>query len=434
MTEKEFDDIFKSLNDVTETPGDGIWEGIERRMARRRRFVLLRRAGMISAAAAIVIAALLLKPETGHETAVRVIEGTERLAEASTKPEASEDGAGSPAGNPAENPVENPAGDRRETFGATVEAPVDVAKTATVNATGAAAVDAIGTVTSAVHATEVTKATEDVTVQSSGTPAKATSGADDEPETRYSQEELDRMSIDDFDESGTWTWEEEKVRKNKKDYLAAVLDLSTTAEAGTFANGIVSPAEIRHIRKMNAYKVDPGLNKKDTVIERNSGSYSIPVSVGIGAKIRLSKRFDLGIGLNYTIMSRKLAGEFNGEYYSEIRNIQQYIGIPVNLYYNIIGNDKISLYIQAGGAVERGISDLYRMTGADNSVITHHEPVKGVQFSVSAGIGIEYWFSSVAGVYFDPTIRYYFDNYQAKSIRTDQPLQTGFEIGVRFRF
>lgn len=430
MTEKEFDDIFKSLNDVTETPGDGIWEGIERRMARRRRFVLLRRAGMISAAAAIVIAALLLKPETGHETAVRVIEGTERLAEASTEPEASEDGAESPV----ENPVGNPAGDRRETFGATVEAPVDVAKTATVNATGAAAVDAIGTVTSAVHATEVTKATEDVTVQSSGTPAKATSGADDEPETRYSQEELDRMSIDDFDESGTWTWEEEKVRKNKKDYLAAVLDLSTTAEAGTFANGIVSPAEIRHIRKMNAYKVDPGLNKKDTVIERNSGSYSIPVSVGIGAKIRLSKRFDLGIGLNYTIMSRKLAGEFNGEYYSEIRNIQQYIGIPVNLYYNIIGNDKISLYIQAGGAVERGISDLYRMTGADNSVITHHEPVKGVQFSVSAGIGIEYWFSSVAGVYFDPTIRYYFDNYQAKSIRTDQPLQTGFEIGVRFRF
>ena len=430
MTEKEFDDIFKSLNDVTETPGDGIWEGIERRMARRRRFVLLRRAGMISAAAAIVIAALLLKPETGHETAVRVIEGTERLAEASTEPEASEDGAESPVENPIENPignpVGNPAGDRRETFGAT--------ETATVEATGAAAVDAIGTVTSAVHATEVTKATEDVTVQSSGTPAKATSGADDEPETRYSQEELDRMSIDDFDESGTWTWEEEKVRKNKKDYLAAVLDLSTTAEAGTFANGIVSPAEIRHIRKMNAYKVDPGLNKKDTVIERNSGSYSIPVSVGIGAKIRLSKRFDLGIGLNYTIMSRKLAGEFNGEYYSEIRNIQQYIGIPVNLYYNIIGNDKISLYIQAGGAVERGISDLYRMTGADNSVITHHEPVKGVQFSVSAGIGIEYWFSSVAGVYFDPTIRYYFDNYQAKSIRTDQPLQTGFEIGVRFRF
>ena len=426
MTEKEFDDIFKSLNDVTETPGDGIWEGIERRMARRRRLVLIRRAGMISAAAAIVIAALLLKPDTGHETAVRVIERTERLAEASTEPEASEDGVGNPAGNPVGDLAENPAGDRRETFGAT--------ETATVESTGAAAVDAIGTVTSAVHATEVTKATEDVTVQSSGTPPKATSGADDEPETRYSQEELDRMSIDDFDESGTWTWKEGKVRKNKKDYLAAVLDLSTTAEAGTFANGIVSPAEIRHIRKMNAYKVDPGLNKKDTVIERNSGSYSIPVSVGIGAKIRLSKRFDLGIGLNYTIMSRKLAGEFNGEYYSEIRNIQQYIGIPVNLYYNIIGNDKISLYIQAGGAVERGISDLYRMTGADNSVITHHEPVKGVQFSVSAGIGIEYWFSSVAGVYFDPTIRYYFDNYQAKSIRTDQPLQTGFEIGVRFRF
>ena len=108
--------------------------------------------------------------------------------------------------------------------------------------------------------------------------------------------------------------------------------------------------------------------------------------------------------------------------------------IPLSIYFNIVQSKRVAFYVQAGGAVERSVSDQYRMTEANNNVITHREPAKGVQLSVSAGIGIEYWFTDFIGIYLDPTLRYYFDNYQAKSIRTDQPLQTGFELGMRFSF
>ena len=37
------------------------------------------------------------------------------------------------------------------------------------------------------------------------------------------------------------------------------------------------------------------------------------------------------------------------------------------------------------------------------------------------------------GIYIDPSLRYYFDNNQPKSIRTAQPLMFGFEMGLRAR-
>ena len=36
------------------------------------------------------------------------------------------------------------------------------------------------------------------------------------------------------------------------------------------------------------------------------------------------------------------------------------------------------------------------------------------------------------GIYLDPSVRYYFNCNQPKSIRTDQPLMLGFEVGARF--
>lgn len=400
MTEKEFDDIFKSLRDYTETPSEDTWKGIEKKMDRRRNSVMLRWIGAVSAAAAIIVGILLAVP---HESAyapdgVRIISGEDMTAETldgKSEPGMSEPGKSGP-GKPDFSQATAPA----------CQAPEGTAEPAYI---------------------------EPELPESNAETGKPVPESESGMQQHQSRQPQRTESDDDWSEGSNWRDINQQTGRTRK-YTAAVLDLSTTAQAGTLAGSFTSPAEARYIRKMNAYRVDPGLNKKDTVIERSTGAYSIPVSVGVGAKIRLSDRFDLGIGINYTVMSRKLAGEFNGEYYSQIRNVQQYIGIPVNLYYNIIRSDRVSVYVQAGGAVERGLSDSYRITGADNSTLTHHEPIKGVQFSVSAGIGIEYWVGNHVGLYFDPTIRYYLDNYQAKSIRTDQPLQTGFEIGVRFRF
>ena len=53
--------------------------------------------------------------------------------------------------------------------------------------------------------------------------------------------------------------------------------------------------------------------------------------------------------------------------------------------------------------------------------------------SAGIGIGVEFMLGKHTGLYIDPSLRYYFNNSQPKSIRTVQPLMLGFEMGMRFR-
>ena len=81
-----------------------------------------------------------------------------------------------------------------------------------------------------------------------------------------------------------------------------------------------------------------------------------------------------------------------------------------------------------GGAAEKCIAQRY-VYGSN----TLREKVGGLQWSAQAGLGAEYWFAQRAGIYFDPSLVYYFDNSQPLSIRTQQPLQARFEVGLRFK-
>ena len=172
---------------------------------------------------------------------------------------------------------------------------------------------------------------------------------------------------------------------------------------------------------------------------KNSPSkYGLPVSVGAGVRIELSPKWAVGAGLNYTYLTRTFNGTYThvNEYgvidnlvTSDIRNSQHYLGIPVNAYYNIIDSKNVNFYAYAGGAVEKCVYDKY--TILSNS-IAHKEAVKGVQLSANIGVGVEFVLGKHLGLYLDPSLRYYFDCNQPKSIRTSQPLMLGFELGFRF--
>ena len=115
---------------------------------------------------------------------------------------------------------------------------------------------------------------------------------------------------------------------------------------------------------------------------------------------------------------------------SDIKNTLHYVGIPVNVYYNIVDGTKVKFYAYAGGAVEKGISNVYRI-GRSEGDIRYHESVKGVQASAGAGFGVEFTLADKLGLYVNPGLRYYFDCGQPVSIRTQQPLMMNFEIGFR---
>jgi hypothetical protein len=137
-------------------------------------------------------------------------------------------------------------------------------------------------------------------------------------------------------------------------------------------------------------------------------------------------------------MSRKFFGDYTKveggkiteSIKSDIRNTQHYIGIPVNAYYDIVENRFMNFYAYAGGAVEKCVSDEYRVLAKD---ILHKESTKGLQASANLGIGVEFLLGKHLGAYVDPSVRYYFNCNQPKSIRTAQPLMLGFEMGLRIR-
>lgn len=179
--------------------------------------------------------------------------------------------------------------------------------------------------------------------------------------------------------------------------------------------------------------------KKTTITESSTNTtYGIPVSLGAGVRIGFNDRWSLGVGLNWTLLSRKFSGQYtpvtDGQVgttiTSDIRNTQHYIGIPINVFCNLLNNDYMNFYTYAGGTIERCLADKYQLLGHD---ITHSEAAKGVQLSANAGLGVEFIFGHHIGLYVDPSIRYYFNCRQPKSVRTVQPLMLGFEMGLRFR-
>lgn len=160
--------------------------------------------------------------------------------------------------------------------------------------------------------------------------------------------------------------------------------------------------------------------------ELSTSTYSIPLSFGLGVRIGLSDKFSIGTGLNYTLLTRKFSGSYQG-HLGEATHSLQYIGIPVNAYYDILHSNSVKFYAFAGAEVEYAVSNKYLL---DN--LTYRDPVKGLQYSVAAGLGVEFRITDVLGIYIDPSFRYYFNCKQPSSIRTVQPFMMSFEAGLRF--
>ena len=227
--------------------------------------------------------------------------------------------------------------------------------------------------------------------------------------------------------SQNWVEEETEIKERPTDIslvlsgIAGTNSAQSNAKTGIIRRPTLSAAPV----KTSVTQTEPG----DT--------YGIPLSFGIGTKIGFNSRWSIGAGINYTLLTRKFYGDYTKvedsrieSIKSDIRNTQHYVGIPVNAYYNIVENKFVNFYAYAGGAVEKCVSDEYRVMAKD---ILHKERVAGVQASANIGIGAEFLIGNHLGIYIDPSARYYFNCNQPKSIRTAQPLMLGFEMGLRVR-
>ena len=172
------------------------------------------------------------------------------------------------------------------------------------------------------------------------------------------------------------------------------------------------------------------------VEDGNSDRFDLPLSFGVGVKYSITKWLGIGVGVNYTLLGKKTSGTYYTEdgwsYSMDMKNTQHYIGIPVDVFFSVFRNRWWDTYATIGGCVEKCISCKY--TGFHEGTQLSYSPkVNGVQTSVKVGLGVEFSPLSFMGIYIDPSLRYYFDNGQPRSIRTAQPLAFGVEAGLRFR-
>ena len=172
---------------------------------------------------------------------------------------------------------------------------------------------------------------------------------------------------------------------------------------------------------------------KSTVIHEvvSNTKFLMPLSFGAQLQIPINSKFSLGTGLFYTM----LFSHYDVISRNETRETQQtlhYIGIPLNLFYNIYYGNGFRLYLTAGGALEKGVGANFRVL--ENGVRhSYSKSIDGVQWSIMGGVGAEFDVSERVGLYFDPSISYFFESDQPISIRTSQPLQYRFELGFRFK-
>jgi len=176
-----------------------------------------------------------------------------------------------------------------------------------------------------------------------------------------------------------------------------------------------------------------------SVTETSSPTFGIPVSAGLGVKINFTDRWALGVGINYSYLTSRFDGVYTkddgtSDCYSGIRNELHYIGIPVNVYYTFVSSDIVDVYTFAGGSIEKGLSNKYRMVSPETGTLIHKEKIGGLQYSAGLGLGVEFNLARHFSLYVDPSIRYYFNSGQPLSIRTRQPFLAQIDLGFRLNF
>lgn len=207
-------------------------------------------------------------------------------------------------------------------------------------------------------------------------------------------------------------------------------------ELSVGGNSFGGPQKGTGARKMFARGNRDNFAGKNFVEGANSDSYSLPLSFGVGVRYGITKWLGVGIGVNYTLLNKKVSGVYYDEdsvcHSTDMKNSQHYIGIPLEVYFSMFRTQRWDVYATVGGSVEKCVMNRYSGM-LEGEHVFYNRKVGGIQTSVKAGLGFEFSPVDFLGLYIDPSVRYYFDNNQPRSIRTAQPLAFGVEAGLRFK-
>jgi len=170
-------------------------------------------------------------------------------------------------------------------------------------------------------------------------------------------------------------------------------------------------------------------------------SHKIPVKVGLTARYNITGRLGVETGLTYSILSSsvKTGNSETGKNWSTGSQTLHYLGIPLNISFNILDSRYVNIYVTGGGMMEKSISgsiktDEYVDGKFDRTLTTKISP-KGLQWSVNAAAGIQANILPQLGFFVEPGVSHHFKNSsRVRSIYTDKPTDFSLGFGLRYSF
>ena len=250
-----------------------------------------------------------------------------------------------------------------------------------------------------------------------------------------------------------WKWvlaEPELQRTKRGGKLAAGLSVNGSGSASSLSSRPTAAA-------LGANPLDCGVSSADWVdrrVESAAGvivynqpevttEYSHKMPVKIGASIRYDFNKFLGIesGLTYSFLSSDLKTGKEGAVSGWSKGVQSlhYLGIPLNLSFNIFSSRYFNAYVTAGGLMEKCVrgslkTDEY-LDGKYHGSSSTSLKQKGLQWSVNGAAGIQVNILPQLGLYMEPGVSHHFsNNSKVRTIYSDKPTDFSLSFGLRYTF
>lgn len=271
-------------------------------------------------------------------------------------------------------------------------------------------------------------------------------------------------SVSSVDEDVTSVNAEEQAAMSWDEYLKKTPSEKARARrSGGFSAGIVAGGAVGGntfgskptAMVMGANPLAAGVTKTDWIDKDSKASaivynqpevqeeysHKIPVKVGLTARYNITGRLGVETGLTYSIHSSsvKIGNSETGKNWSTGSQTLHYLGIPLNISFNILNSRYVNIYVTGGGMMEKSISGSIKtdeyVDGKFARTLTAKISPKGLQWSVNAAAGVQANILPQLGFFVEPGVSHHFKNgSRVRSIYTDKPTDFSLGFGLRYSF
>ncbi|NLX67095.1 MAG: porin family protein [Bacteroidales bacterium] len=174
-----------------------------------------------------------------------------------------------------------------------------------------------------------------------------------------------------------------------------------------------------------------------------------PISFGITLSKYLFDNLSVETGVVYSYLHSKTRNTNNNFRVEEVQKLH-YIGIPLNMNYNLFTLRKLNIYASVGGMVEKDLYGEFRrmkeaqegqtitLNGGEEEsteMVVEKISQRNSQISVNAGVGLSYPLYDRLRLYGKIGGAYYFDaGNEHKTIYSDRKIVMDLNVGLRYEF